>query len=309
MLVAEGPDERDAVGVGVTERTRHRVDDHVLLGDGLWALRRVLRGTALAVVQPRVDVEGHVDDVEAVVASVGQGVDDRAQEEVAAVLAAADVDERGVGRDAAHADAVEGRTDGAGDVGAVTVVVHVRGVDTPGVLARTVDRLDVGREVAREGTVEVRRDVEVASVDAGVEDPDADLVAGLVAARLEGVDHLVAPQQAVERVGPLGCRRDVLGAPVAAALPEDVLLLDRVRLGLDVGRSAPHGPVSGRSLDPVEAPGAGREGGVTRGDGDEPDVGVGPGDLGPGGGEGGREGVGGDPLLGEDLVGRRRSRR
>ena len=60
-----------------------------------------------AVVEPRVDVERHVDDVEADVGAVGQRVDDRLQEQEAAVLAAADLHQRDVRRDAGDADAVE----------------------------------------------------------------------------------------------------------------------------------------------------------------------------------------------------------
>ena len=48
------------------------------------------------------------------------------------------------------------------------------------------------------------------AVDTGVQDADPDLVASLERSGLERVDHLVAPQQAVERVGALGSGRDLV---------------------------------------------------------------------------------------------------
>ena len=60
-----------------------------------------------------------------------------------------------------------------GDVRAVAVVVLVDRVDAARVLARAVDVRDVGDEVARE-RVEVRRDVGMRPVHAGVDDADPD---------------------------------------------------------------------------------------------------------------------------------------
>jgi hypothetical protein len=70
-------------------------------------------------------VEGHVHDVDAVVARVRQRVEGRAEEEVARVLAGAQVDEIDAGRHAADALAVQRRPDGRGDVRAVAVLVDV----------------------------------------------------------------------------------------------------------------------------------------------------------------------------------------
>ena len=71
VLVALGGDERHAVLVGVVERPVRGLDDRPLL---LLLLGRVGRVVG-AVVQPRVDVVAHVDDVDAVVGGVGQRVD------------------------------------------------------------------------------------------------------------------------------------------------------------------------------------------------------------------------------------------
>jgi len=69
------------------------------------------------------------DEGESNVAGVGQRVDHRAEDEVAAVLATADVDQGHTRRDAADAEAVEGRGDRSGHVCAVPVVVLGRRVD------------------------------------------------------------------------------------------------------------------------------------------------------------------------------------
>ena len=68
-----------------------------------------------------------------------------------------------------------GERDGAGDVRAVAVLVDVGGSvhESSGlVFARPVDERDVGREVPAQRAVEVRRDVRVLAVDAGVDDAD-----------------------------------------------------------------------------------------------------------------------------------------
>ncbi len=102
MVVAERPDQGHALVVGVVEGPVHRGDDHPLLGLVLGRVGRV----GGAVVEPRVDVEGHVDDVEADVGAVRQRVHHRLEEDVAAVLAAADLDQRDVRSDAGEPGAV-----------------------------------------------------------------------------------------------------------------------------------------------------------------------------------------------------------
>src|SRR5688500_10476895 len=64
-------------------------------------------------------------------------------------------------------------------MGPVAVVVDISGVHTTGVLARSVERWDVCREVAAESAGEVRRDVGVATIYAGVDDPDEHAVTAL----------------------------------------------------------------------------------------------------------------------------------
>ena len=92
----------------VVERALRRRDDRALLA----LLRRRVGRVGRAVVEPRIDVVRHVHDVDPVVARVGQRVDGRLEEEVAGVLAGAQVDELDAGRDAGDADAVERRADG-----------------------------------------------------------------------------------------------------------------------------------------------------------------------------------------------------
>ena len=63
-----------------------------------------------------------------------------------------------------------------------------------GVLARAVDRRDVGHEVPRQRRVEVRRDVRMRPVDAGVEDPDQNaFVPGLLARTSPRASHGSSP--------------------------------------------------------------------------------------------------------------------
>ena len=84
------------------------------------------------------------------------------------------------GRDARHAEIVDRRADRAGDVRAVRVLVHVGGVGARMVglvFARAVDERDVGREVAAQRLREVRRDVRMVAVHAGVDDPDQHVLA------------------------------------------------------------------------------------------------------------------------------------
>ena len=126
VVVAERGDHGDAVPVRVVQCPTHRLADQVLLR-GLGG--RVLRRAAGAVVQPRVDVEGHVDHVDPGLRGVGEGVDGRLQEEVAAVLAGADLDEVDPRGDAADTHAVEGGRHDARDVRPVPVVVLADGVD------------------------------------------------------------------------------------------------------------------------------------------------------------------------------------
>ena len=106
----------------------------------------------------------HVDHVDADVARVGERVDGRLEEEEARVLAGADVHDVDLRGDAGHPEAVERRADRAGHVRAVAVVVLVGGVDAARVLTRAVVDAGlgvVGREVAAQAAVEVRRDVGV----------------------------------------------------------------------------------------------------------------------------------------------------
>jgi hypothetical protein len=217
-LVARGGDQRHPVAVREVHRACRGLDDHALL---LLLVRRVGR-VARAVEQPRVDVERHVDHVDADLAGVGQRVDGRLDEEVARVLAGADVDDVDLRGDAGHPDAVERRADRAGHVRAVAVVVLIDGVDAARVLARAVVDTRLGvvdREVAAQEAVEVRRDVGVLAVDARVHDPDADGVAALivrVGARRRGADELHVPLQARERVAVDRARAWAVAVEVAA---------------------------------------------------------------------------------------------
>ncbi len=257
VLVAERPDERDALAVRVLESAVHRLDDGALLDPRLGRVGRVVE----AVEAPGVDVERHVDHVEADVGSVGQGVDDGLEEEEPGVLPGADVHERDVRRHPGHAEPVRRGGHRARDVGAVTAAVVVDGVDAAVELARTVQlgagRVggDVGDEVAREPCVEVRGQVGVASVDAGVEDADEHPpVARLLGAGRVRSDHAQAPEPRVERVEPLRPGRGRHGGRAgltrrhALRLPDDVGAGDAEHA---LGRGDPlheaglWGPVSG----------------------------------------------------------------
>jgi len=146
----------------------------------------------------------HVDDVDPSVARVGEGVDGRSEEEEARVLPGADVDERDVRCDAGDADAVDRRRNGAADVRAVAVIILVDRVDAAGALARTIDGGQVGDEVAARLLGEVRRDVGVVAIDAGVDDADEHTLAAalLIVGTIDsGADHLHVPLQVRERLG------------------------------------------------------------------------------------------------------------
>ena len=120
--------------------------------------RRVGR-VARAVVEPRVDEVAHVDDVDPVVAGERERVDRRLQEEVARVLAGAQVHEPDIRGDSRHPEAVQRRRDRPGHMRAVAVLVHVRRVVAGAVRlggARPVDERDVDGEVAAQRRVEVR---------------------------------------------------------------------------------------------------------------------------------------------------------
>ena len=147
MAVALGRDRRDALGACVVDGALRGLDDQLLLA----LLGRRVRRVGRAVVEPRVDVERHVHDVDAVVARVGQRVEGRAEEEVARVLAGAQVDEVDLGGDAADALAVERRADGRGDVRAVAVLV-----DVGRVLTRLVGLLRAGPSTVGSSTVKLR---------------------------------------------------------------------------------------------------------------------------------------------------------
>ena len=110
------------------------------------------------------------------------------------------------GRDARHAEIVDRRADRAGDVRAVRVLVHVGrvGARVVGLVrARAVDQRDVRREVAAQRLREVRCDVRMVAVDAGVDDPDEDVLAAPllgVGAVSRRVHHLHVPLQRRERL-------------------------------------------------------------------------------------------------------------
>ena len=156
-----------------------------------------------AVVEPRVDVEGHVDHVDPDIARVGERVDNRVEEEVAGVLAALELDQRDLRCYAGDAGAVRGRADRAGHVGAVPAVVGTDRIETARHLTGAVDIGQVSGEVAGQPEAEVRGDVGVGGVEAGVEHPDSHAaLARLDLAGLVGPHHLQAPQLVVQRVQP-----------------------------------------------------------------------------------------------------------
>ena len=154
-------------------------------------------GRRRAVVEPRVDVEAHVHHVDLCLGGVGEGGDGGSEEEVARVLPGPEVHEGGLRRHPGDPDGVDGRRNRAGDMGAVTVVVDVRGVDAIGVLAQPVDVGHVAGEVAAQLVGEVRGDVGVGAVDAGVDDADEHAVTTLLERRAAvgvlGADHLHVP--------------------------------------------------------------------------------------------------------------------
>ena len=156
--------------MGVVERPVHRLDDRSLLE---LVLRRIGR-IGGAVVEPRIDVERHVDDVDADVRAVGQRIRDRAQEQEAAVLAAADADQLDAGSHPGNAKAIRRSGDRARDMGAVAAVVHGRRIDAGRDLARSIDERDVGDEVPGKPRRELAGKVGMRGVDAGIEDADKD---------------------------------------------------------------------------------------------------------------------------------------
>jgi hypothetical protein len=195
--------KRDAAVVGVLHRAEHQLADEPLFRQ----LR--VRHAALdvlvarrAVVEPRVGVEAHVDDVEVDVARVHERLDGLVQEEVAGVLTRPDVHQRRVRSHATDTEVVVGRGHDAGHVRAVPVVVDVRGVLAVLVLARPVDLGHVGGEVPRPLGVEVGRDVGVPGVDPGVHDADVDTLAGRLFPGAVGrrTDHLHVPLQVGQRL-------------------------------------------------------------------------------------------------------------
>src|SRR5215207_4392251 len=148
-LVAESRDQRDPVTAREAQRALGRLDDRLLLG----LLRERVRRVGRAVVEPRVGVEAHVHDIDAVIARKCERVDRRLEEEEARVLAGSEIDEPDARGDAPDSDLVERRPDGAGDMGSMTTLVDVRRVLAGLVrilLARTVDDGVVNGEVAAE---------------------------------------------------------------------------------------------------------------------------------------------------------------
>src|SRR5690606_21424201 len=143
-----------------------------------------------------------------------------------AVVRVADLDagHLDAGRDTGDADAVAGRGDLTGHMGAVVVVVRVR---APG--AFTGVRL-AADAVGRLGGGEVRGEIRVGVVDTGVDDGDGHLAAagvdlrGLVGADgpqvpLVGLERLAAGRARGDGLGPrgLGGRHVVGGAHVGGA--------------------------------------------------------------------------------------------
>jgi hypothetical protein len=114
-LVAQGGDQRHALRTRVLHRQLGRRDDRPLL----LLLLRGVRRVGPAVVQPRIDVERHVHDIDAVVGGVRERLEGGPEQEEARVLAGADVDDVDLRRDAADADLVQRGADRAGHVRAV----------------------------------------------------------------------------------------------------------------------------------------------------------------------------------------------
>ena len=201
MVVAERVDERHVLAVGVVQGACHRGHDRALFG---LRLRRVGR-VVLAVEKPWVDVEGHVDDVDADVGRVRQRIGHRGEEHEAAVLAALQSDQPDTGRHARDPKAVRFGRDDPGDVRAVAVVVDAHRIQTAGDLTRPVDRGDVRGKVARQAEVDLAVEVWVGDVDPRIEDPDEDpAIAGVDLTREVGADH---------RRGPTDRRRGGQGRP------------------------------------------------------------------------------------------------
>jgi hypothetical protein len=183
--------------------------------------------------------------------------------------------------------AVEGGRHQAGDVGAVPVVVGVGRVDAGRHLAGPVDQRDVGDEVAAQPAVEVGRDVRVAGVDAGVDDPHhhaAALVEPVGAAR-GGVDHPHVPLPVGEGLLAGGRGGRALAGELALALALDLV----TRVSRSLGELADW-LVAGGAGKGVLAAGLGDEGGVGRLDRGDTDLGVLLDDGAAGGRDGGMRG-------------------
>src|SRR5690606_11255154 len=201
---------RGQVVVGVAGR-RH-VQGALELGVQLGPVDRVQDGllvrVVLAVVQPRVDVVAVVRDLHAVVGGEHEGADDVLRVEEAVVrVAHLDAGDLHARRDTGDADAVAGGGDLTGHVGAVVVLVRVR---APGALAGVRHAADA---VGRLGGGEVRGEVRVGVVDAGVDHGDGHLAAARVDLRgLVGADGPQVPLVGLER---LAARRLRRGGPDA----------------------------------------------------------------------------------------------
>ena len=137
---------------------------------GALELGRLLEGVI-------VGEEAHVDDVERLVAGVGDALDHVAGIAVTVGVADLDRDQRDARGDADDAVAVRLGADDAGDVRAVEVVVDAG--------ERVANARALAGEVRAAGAVDVRasvgaQEVKVVAVDAGVDDADANLLpAGL----------------------------------------------------------------------------------------------------------------------------------
>ena len=161
--------------------------------------------------------------------------------------------------DAGHAEAVQRSGDGAGDVGAVTVLVCVGRIGARLVrllVALAVHERDVRGEVAAQVRVEVRRDVGMRPVDAGVHDPDEDsLVPALsrVGPVGGGVDHLHVPLPLGEGLNALLGLRHRHAALAEACIARLLHALEQLALRPLPGSGPPDGVVPSRpSIAPWE---------------------------------------------------------
>ena len=235
---------------GVAEGPGHRLDDHVLLGR---LLRGVLGGATRAVVGPRVDVERHVDHVDA---RRRRDVRERvvtAEEEVAAVLAAAHVDELSTfGATPRDARSRSGRRRSCRPRGCrARRRRRSAGSTQPAHSHGTVDVDHVGGEVARERASKFgAMSGWEASTPVSMMPTLTRLSPISMRCASDGVDHVHAPQVGVERVaGPASC--PVLGGAHPVRAPSaDGAPARPGRAGDTVGGARPIEPSRAATLTP-----------------------------------------------------------